>query len=391
MRVGVVTTSYPRAPGDPAGSFVAEHVAWLRGAGCEVEVIAAGDGASANGGAVRIDAPRLFYGGGAPEALERGAGTRLAAAGFSLRLCAEVRARARRWDAVVAHWLAPSALAVALAARVPAVAIAHSGDVHLLARAGLADAAAALLRARRVPVVFVSDAVRARLAGACRSRRSRAWIRSMPVVPMGIDAARLARAAGDGARDGRTVVFLGRLVPIKGVDVLLDAAAALPDGARVIVAGDGPERDRLRTRAAALGDRVAFRGEVRGAERDRLLAGADVVALPSIALPDGRHEGAPLVAIEAMAAGAAVVASASGGLAELPAAAVTHVVPGDPVALARAIGALLGDSSRRARRARAGADHARTRDWSLVGPKLVEPLRIFHDVRTDLHTSRVTA
>jgi hypothetical protein len=54
MRIGVVTTSYPRDPDDWAGGFVAEHVRWLRAAGHEVEVLAAGPGDHA---AHRVAAP----------------------------------------------------------------------------------------------------------------------------------------------------------------------------------------------------------------------------------------------------------------------------------------------------------------------------------------------
>ncbi|HEY5934572.1 MAG TPA: hypothetical protein VIU61_08055, partial [Kofleriaceae bacterium] len=69
MRIGVVTTSYPRWPGDAAGNFVEGHVRALQRLGHEVEVIAAGD-ASENG-VMRVPARGLFYRGGAPDALER--------------------------------------------------------------------------------------------------------------------------------------------------------------------------------------------------------------------------------------------------------------------------------------------------------------------------------
>ncbi|MBA3821381.1 MAG: hypothetical protein H0X17_21035, partial [Deltaproteobacteria bacterium] len=69
MRIGVVTTSYPRMPGDPAGSFVHGHVTALRALGHEVDVIAAG--APTGDSAVTWIADRaLFYRGGAPDRLE---------------------------------------------------------------------------------------------------------------------------------------------------------------------------------------------------------------------------------------------------------------------------------------------------------------------------------
>ena len=132
MDLGLVTTSYPRFPGDPAGNFVAAHAAALRALGHRVEVIAAGGPASSD--ARRVGGLGLFYAGGAPDALERSplrAG--LAAAAFTARLTAAVAASARRWDAIVAHWLAPSALAALPTGR-PLTAIAHGGDVFTLRR-----------------------------------------------------------------------------------------------------------------------------------------------------------------------------------------------------------------------------------------------------------------
>lgn len=397
MRVGIVTTSFPRRAGDFAGAFVAEHAAWLAAAGHEVDVIAAGDAARTERWAPAIEIervpapPGLFYSGGAPEALDRSASMWPAAAAFSAKLARAVARRSQGWGAAFAHWIAPSALAM-IAARVPTVAIAHSGDVHLMRRTGAAAPVAWLLRRRGVELSFVSEAVRHRLATARGVTSSlRFWIESMPIVPMGIDVARLrrARAAAPAGRP-RTVVFLGRLVPIKGAAVLIDAARHLPPDARVVIAGDGPERPALE-RLAATAPNVELIGEVSGAERDALLAGADVVVIPSIELEDGRTEGAPVVAYEAMAAGAAVVASEVGGLAGLPRAAVRLVPPREPHALAREITALLADAP--ARRAQiAAADRVATaRDWRVVGPTLCEPLKIFHEVRNDLRVPCVNA
>jgi hypothetical protein len=76
MRIGVVTTSYPRVPGEAAGSFVAAHVAALRAEGHDVDVIGAHTIASS-----------LFYGAGAPDELERNrVRGYLAAARFSIEL-----------------------------------------------------------------------------------------------------------------------------------------------------------------------------------------------------------------------------------------------------------------------------------------------------------------
>lgn len=360
MRIGLVTTSYPRWRGDAAGSFVAAHAAYLRGTGAVVEIVAAGasdvDAAWDRGeGVTRIAAPPgLFYAGGAPEALARGATG--GAAGFVARLTAAVAMRARRWDAVTAHWLAPSAWAT-LATRGPLLAIAHGGDVHLLERRRLLGPTLRALALRGARVACVSSVARdAIVAAAPRAR---------PLVqPMGVDdAATAAIVAARAPRSpGATIVILARLVPIKGIDVALAALAQLPAHVTLVVAGDGPARATLETLAATLGvtARVRFVGWLDAAARDALLVLADAVCVPSIATPDGRSEGTPLAALEALAAGVPVVVTATGGLAALAAHGAHVVPPGDPAALAAAITTAL--TTRATPRADLG--------WAHVGPRL---------------------
>lgn len=142
-----------------------------------------------------------------------------------------------------------------------------------------------------------------------------------------------------------TVGFAGRLVHQKGADLLLTAfqqvAAAMPD-ARLVVAGDGPQRQALEQQTACSGfsSRVQFVGHLAPAELERVLAPAWVQVVPSRAA-----EGFGNVAAEAMMRGTAVVASACGGLREV----VRHhqtgrlVPPDDPAALADNLLELLRD------------------------------------------------
>jgi glycosyltransferase involved in cell wall biosynthesis len=361
MKIGVITTSYPRFAGDPAGNFVGAHVAAMRALGHHVDVVAAGP-ASADSASVTRIASALFYRGGAPDELERSSRSLLHAAGFAARLAICVARRAHQWDSIVAHWLAPSALA-ALPSRAPLLAIAHGGDVHLLRRTRLLAPALYALRARNARLAFVSrdllDIARDAAPGLG------GWLETAAIVqPMGIDLARFAQLARAPVHPP-TILVAARLVPIKGVDVALDALAHVRSPARLVIAGDGPLRDALAARTPD-GDRTVFLGTVDAGTRDRLLSEASVVIVPSRVLANGRTEGMPMIALEALAAGVPVIASAVGGLRELAAHAVL-VPPEDPRALAAAID--------RALAAPAAAAAITILDWPIVAARLLDHAR----------------
>ncbi len=322
-------------------------------------MIAAGPASSESDAIIRID-NSLFYRGGAPELLEQQPIAALVrAAAFSIRLAAAVVHRSREWDSVITHWLAPSALA-ALPARAPILAIAHGGDIHLLRRLHLLGATLHLLKARGAELVFVSEQLRtiARTAAPGLAH----WLDRATIQPMGLDLARFA-AIDRATTTPATILIAARLVPIKGIDVAIDALSYLRSRARLVIAGDGPERGALEARAR--GD-ISFVGAVSADQRDQLLRQASVVVVPSRMTPAGRSEGMPMIALEALAAGVPVVASEVGGLPELS-PAVQLVRPEDPAALARAIErTLLAPLPPPA--LRAAVAHL---DWSSVAPRLL--------------------
>ena len=157
-----------------------------------------------------------------------------------------------------------------------------------------------------------------------------------------------------------TVAFAGRLVPNKGIGVLLEAFAqvtrTLPD-ARLVIAGDGPEREALIRQARQLGltDQVAWLGHLSRDDAEAAFAPAWVQAVPST-----WEEPFGLVAAEGLMRGTAVVASALGGLAEIVVDGETGaLVPaGDPSALADGLLHILSDRDRAEALGRAGRQHA---------------------------------
>lgn len=158
----------------------------------------------------------------------------------------------------------------------------------------------------------------------------------------------------------REILYAGRLSPEKGVSVLLDAFARVSASgrrARLVIAGDGPDGDELRARAAGRAD-VEFAGMLGREELDARMARARAVVAPSLGA-----EGGPVVVVEAALAGRPTIVSDVPGAAEL---VVRHgngivVLPGDTVALADAIVQLLDDPARADRLGAAGRDAAVTR------------------------------
>ncbi len=163
---------------------------------------------------------------------------------------------------------------------------------------------------------------------------------SIAVIPNGIDASRFQPR--DAGRTRRIVVTVANLRPEKSHETVIAAAAALRDthpDVRFQFVGDGPRRRRLETlvRDRGLDDRIVFLGHRE--DVPALLAGADLFVLAS------RSEAFPNGAIEAMAAGLPVVATAVGGLLDLIDDGRTGVLvpPDDPPALASALRRVLDD------------------------------------------------
>lgn len=148
------------------------------------------------------------------------------------------------------------------------------------------------------------------------------------IIPNGVDpeniTAGLAQPVAEPAREReKVIVFLGRLVPEKGVDVLISALPAIMEEVGPVnleIAGKGPYQPELEhlARRTGVADRVKFLGFVDDEGRNILLNRATVAVFPSIYEPFG------IVALEAMAAGVPVVVSDTGGLSDV----IEHGVDG---------------------------------------------------------------
>lgn len=364
MRVVALTHVYPRAPGDASAPFLATWARALTRRGLGVAVVAPHDAGlparhTVDGVAVRRAryAPaayeQLAYRGEMHQLVRRPWGPP-ALAGLLGALAGATRSvtAAGRADVVHVHWWVPGAIAARLARLpVPVVATLHGTDVAMVeahpATARLARWA--LAGCDRVEVVSSDLGERLeRVTG----------VRADAVAPMPLDDATLAATPSPRAARGPgqplQVLAVGRLVPEKGFTELITALARLDRRAELVIAGDGPERDRLRRQAAAEGVTLGLPGRLAPEVLHGAYARADVVVVAS------HREGFGLVACEAACHGTPVVATDSGGARDLldPAALVA---PGDVDALAAAIAAVAADPAAARRQAAAVADRARAR------------------------------
>jgi glycosyltransferase involved in cell wall biosynthesis len=296
MRVGVLTTSYPRSSGDAAGRFVADAVERVRARGVAVEVV----------GPEQFAHYGIAYGHGVLGNLRRRPWLTLLVPGL---LASFVRAARRvEADLLHAHWL-PAGWVAAKTGK-PYVVQVWGTDVELARR--VPRFARSVLQGARLVIAASNE-----LGGSARALGAR----EVRVIPSGVD---LPAEVGAEAEPPE-VLYAGRLSEEKGVLELVEAT----NGINLVVAGDGPLRARV----------PGSQGFVPHDELQRLYARAAVVACPS------RREGFGVACLEAMAHGRPVVATAVGGLLDLVVDGETGLVvpPRDPGALRAALERLLAD------------------------------------------------
>ncbi|CAN5771493.1 glycosyltransferase [soil metagenome] len=364
----MVTTSYPRFPGDSVGTFMEPIAKGIAARGHEVHVVAPWHPLVARGGIE--DGVHFHFYKYAPVASLNVFGYAAAMkADVSLKTAAflsaplalaagwrTARTIARRHGATImhGHWVIPGGVTAAAAAPGrPLVISLHGSDIYVAERlkpAGMA-ARAAFQRAAFVTACSADLATRAVALGADISR--------IAVVPYGVDADRFRPDGEAAARlrgqlgfpaDVPLIAAAGRLVRKKGLEYLIDALTIVPR-AVLVLAGDGTLAEELRARAASTGivDRVRFLGGRTQDQVAALFAAADLIAIPSVRDDSGNVDGLPNVVMEALASGTALITTAAGGIASVVEHDRTAIVVAerDADALGLAIARALGDPALR--------------------------------------------
>lgn len=390
--VVMLTTSYPRFPGDTIGTFMEPIATGIAARGHEVHVVLPWHPRLARGpveNGVRFHpfryAPHpdlnVFGYAAALQADVRLRGAAYLVAPLALaasylavrRVAAEVGA-----TLLHGHWIIPSGAVVTAAGReLPTVVSLHGSDVYVAERHAFARAAAQAALRRLDWLTACSDDLRDRMI-ALGADATRAV-----TIPYGVDPQRFRpdealRAEGRramGAAPGDLVLFTaGRFVRKKGFEYLIDAVAKLAPrwpALRLIIGGGGDLEAELRARAAerGVGALVGFPGVLAQDAVAACLAGADLAVVPSVRDDAGNVDGLPNTVMEALASGTALVATRVGGIPSV----VEHgrtgwlVAERDAGALEAAINGLLADPHARAAIGSAARDDVlRRRTWPMV-------------------------
>ena len=294
-------------------------------------------------------------------------------AGLRKALAEILRARFG-FDLIDAHYVYPDGVAAVLLGRSlgkPVVITARGTDINLISHYRLAKRWIRWAAQRADGIVAVSDALRDRLIelGVPGSR--------IVVLRNGVDLELFApRDRGAARRElslnpsGPVLASVGWLIPRKGHDLAIRAAALLPE-ATLLIVGEGPEDAALRRLAQRTGvaSRVHFLGSMPRMRLTDVYNAADVLVLAST------REGLPNVLLEALACGTPVVATAVWGTPEIVTtpSAGRLVEEQSPEALARAIRDLLADPPARA----AVRAHAERFDWE---PTTAGQIRLFRSI-----------
>jgi glycosyltransferase involved in cell wall biosynthesis len=364
----MITSSYPRFPGDVVAPFIESIAHAVAGRGHAVDVVLPAHPELRRGEDEPVRFMPYHYAPfarwslwGYAQSLDRDVRVRRGMyllaplAAIALRRAVGAALKQRRYDAVHVHWMIPNAAFVAdqvVAHGTPLVISLHGSDVFVAERFWPARVLGrrALARAGAVTACSRDLHRRSLRLGAVPSRTR--------TVPYGVDVSffrpdretrGIRQRLGVGG-EALLVLAFGRLVEKKGFRYLVEAAARVP-GLQLVVAGDGDLRAELETVARERGAPVRFVGNLDRETLASALAAADIVAVPSVVDSAGNVDGLPNALLETLAAGRAVIASRVAGIPEVVADGVNALLvePKDTSALIDGLRRLTADPDLRRR------------------------------------------
>lgn len=386
----VLTSTYPRWAGDHEPSFVHELCRRLAVAFDIVVVAPSAPGAARHERMDGVEVHRFRYAPASAETLVNDGGIvgnlrrsrwklALLPGFFAMQAWTAWRiTRQRPVTAIHAHWLVPQGLICACMRRlvwrrIPLLVTSHGSDLFAL-KGPAFDAMRRFVARASAAVAVVSRGMRDALVAQIGNRTP------VHVAPMGVDM--VSRfVPGNEARSADEILFVGRLMEVKGLHHLVDAMPAIlaqRPGAFLTVVGFGPEEARLRAQVErlGLGDKVRFAGAVTQVELPFHYRRAAVLVAPSVQTRAGDQEGLGLVTIEAMACGCPVIVSDLPTVRDaVDGTPAVRVTPGDADAIARGVLAVISSPATHAISPMQRDALASRFGWDAVAMRYIELLR----------------
>ncbi|MBT1170590.1 glycosyltransferase [Bifidobacterium sp. SO4] len=218
----------------------------------------------------------------------------------------------KQCDAVLVNWFIPQGITQSfLRKKKPYIIVGHGGDVTSLNIFPFKQLKQRAINSAKA-IITVSDDLRTTLRSKYKHTEN------IHVIPMGVNTDFFNPIYRDEAIRQKTkkpiILFVARLVEKKGCRYLLAAMQGLE--AKVLIAGDGPERDYLQKQARSMNLDCEFLGPQNKYQLRKLYASCDIFVAPSVIASDGDKDGLPVSILEAMASGAPIVASNIAGIAQ---------------------------------------------------------------------------
>ncbi len=274
--------------------------------------------------------------------------------------------RHRCYAVVHVHFIVPTGILAAIVRRMsglPLVITAHGSDVPGYNPDRFIHAHRLIAPAWRI-VVRSADVI---VSPSHYLRRliQQTYAAPVRVIPYGFDPPPLPT----GERKQR-ILFVSRLFPRKGAQYLIEALAGLPlDGWEVTIAGNGPMREELQALAQRLDVPVDWRGFIKGAPLEELYATSAIFVFPSI------NDNFPVVLLEALAGGCAIITTSVSGMPEVVGDAGILVPPRDVPALREALARLMQNTELRAELSARARARIAAFAWEEVTRQYVEVYR----------------
>lgn len=273
------------------------------------------------------------------------------------------------YDIVHAHWIIPQGIIQSFFS-VPYIVTGHGGDVNSLN--------SGIIRKLKIRALKNASHITTVSLSLEKKIKDLASVQNISILPMGCDTTLFGKRwrveQYFNQKDKKVILFVGRLVEVKGIPYLIKAMENVD--AKLIIVGNGPMKKELESMSKPLGEKIVFMGARNHDELRTIYASSDVFVAPSITANDGAKEGFGLVLLEAMASGLPIIGSNSGGIRDIICDGKNGFLVGEKNIkdLSDRINLLISDKKLYEEMSKSALERVKKYDYSYIGEKYHEIL-----------------